>query len=80
MLGLFGWEELLVTYSMKEQGRVRDVLDAQKIHSRVKTTSRWEASRAMGTSHMDLDKAYEYRIYVRKNDLELARYILQSQK
>lgn len=74
----FTWQELCVTHSMKEQSKMRRTLDAQHIPHRIRTKSRVGSSRSLGTSGVDLEKMYEYRIFVRKNDLDQARYVIEE--
>ena len=78
MITVFTRKELLVTFDLKRQSDVRDILSANGIRYIVKTTNRQNAavlgsSRARGGSFgMNADFAYEYRIYVHKNDYDKA--------
>lgn len=79
MIHIFNRRDLLITYSMKEQARVRDILRQNKIDYTIKTLNRNSPSalsdiRAKtGTLGQDMDIAYQYTIYVKKADYELAQ-------
>ena len=83
MLTLFNRKELLTTWSMEEQTRVRDVLAQNGIDYRVKTvvpTAR-TALAASGRSRtgsfgIRTDCAYQYYIYVHKKDYATARSLI----
>lgn len=83
MLTVFNRRELLVTFSADEQVRVRDILAGHHIDYQVKTTN--PSARAhiggsgrgrMGSAFVDQSAAYEYQIYVHKDDYERARSLL----
>ena len=83
MLTLFNRRELLTTFSMEEQTRVRDVLAQNGIDYRVKTVNPAARSTmaASGRGHtgslgVDADFAYQYYIYVHKNDYDRARSLI----
>lgn len=79
MITLFNRQELLITYDMKKQSDVRTILQNHKIEYSVKVKNLLSPSpissgdrghRAM--PGIDLNKAYEYKIYVKKEDYEKA--------
>lgn len=79
MITIFNRKELCITFDMKEQARVRDILAANKIDYIVKTINRMSpspmaaGSRARtGTLGQNTDTMYEYKIYVHKTDYEEA--------
>ena len=79
MITLFNRKELLITYDMKKQSDVRTILQNHKIEYSVKVknllspTPLSSGSRGhMATPGIDLNKAYEYKIYVKKEDYEKA--------
>ena len=83
MLTIFNRRELLTTFSMEEQNRVRDILAKNHIDYRVKTEnpsarSTWASSgRARtGSFGIDMDCAYQYYIYVHKKDYALAQSLI----
>ena len=84
MLTIFNRRELLTTFSMEEQNRVRNILAQNHIDYRIKTVN--PTARATfgssGRSHtgsfgVNADCAYQYSIYVRACDLERARACLK---
>ena len=77
MIHLFNRKELLLTSSMERQARVRDVLAANGIPYRVKTSSNISRSRGIMPG-MRMDMLYQYRIYVKKDDYEKAQYLTCS--
>ena len=76
MIHLFNRKELLLTTSMERQARVRDVLAANGIPYRVKTSSNISRSRGVMPG-MRMDMLYQYRIYVKKDDYEKARHLIR---
>jgi hypothetical protein len=76
MIHLFNRKELLLTSSLEHQARVRDLLAANKIPYRVKTSSNLSRSRTV-LPGMRMDVRYQYRIYVKKEDYEKAKYVLR---
>ena len=76
MIHLFNRKELLLTSSMERQARVRDVLAANGIPYRVKTSSNISRSRGVMPG-MRMDMLYQYRIYVKKDDYEKAQYLIR---
>ena len=83
MLTIFNRKELLLTDDMKRQSDVRDLLAQNGIDYAVKTINRQSpaflsSSRARtGSFGIDLSRAYEYRIYVRKSDYEKAKLLIR---
>lgn len=79
MITVFNRKELLITYDIKVQSDVRTILQNHSIDYDVKVTNRLSPS-SMGTGSRaqtgsmgnDLDKIYEYKIYVKKSDYERA--------
>ena len=76
MIHLFNRRELLLTSSMERQARVRDVLAANGIPYRVKTSSNISRSRGVMPG-MRMDMLYQYRIYIKKDDYEKARHLIR---
>ena len=82
MLTIFNRKELLLTDDMKRQSDVRDLLAQNSINYAVKTISRQSPTvpdsspHAPGSFGIDLSRAYEYRIYVRKSDYEKAKSLI----
>ena len=72
MIHLFNRKELLLTSSMERQARVRDVLAANHIPYRVRTSSNISRSRGV-IPGMRMDLMYQYRIYVKRSDYEKAK-------
>lgn len=83
MITIFNRKELYVTYDMKSQASVREVLASNGIDYSVKTINRMNASYVsggergrVGTYGQDANTMYEYRIYVRKADFEKAKKLI----
>ena len=81
MLTIFNRRELYMTYDMNDRVRVCDILRANGIDYQLKTTN--TTSSAMGgrrggnTFGVNMDYAYEYKIYVHKNDYDRALHLIQ---
>lgn len=83
MLTIFDRRELLTTFSMEEQNRVRDILTRHHIDYRIKTVNPGARStfgssgRARaGSFGIDTDCAYQYYIYVHKKDYARAQSLI----
>lgn len=83
MITIFNRKEVCVTYDMKEQARVRDILARNGIDYSVKTVNRMSASAVsagdrgrVGTYGQDASAMYEYKIYVHKTDYEKAKKLI----
>jgi len=84
MLTVFNRRELLTTFSMEEQDRVRDILAKNHIECRIKTVNPAARSPFVGSSGrartgslgIDMDCAYQYYIYVHKKDFALAQSLI----
>lgn len=78
MITIFTRKELLITFDMKHQADVRDILAANDIDYIVKVTDRQDAAvisrggAREGSLGMNQNYAYEYKIYVHKKDYENA--------
>lgn len=84
MLTIFNRKELRISYSMEEQARIRDLLSENHIDYQIKTVNRRSPSsfsagtRARtGSFGENPELAYEYIIYVKKDDLEKAAYLIR---
>lgn len=79
MLTIFNRRELMGTFSIREQARVRDMLRANGIRYLVRTVN-WMGESARvhtGTFGQDMDRALQYLIYVHKKDLERAASLIR---
>ena len=83
MITIFNRRELLTTYDMAQQAQARAVLDAAGIPHKVRVVDRKNGqamlagSRARtGSFGENMAMAYEYTIYVAKEDLERAQLAL----
>lgn len=82
MLTFFNRRELLTTYSLERQAQVRDLLSANGIAYTTRTvnansTSALGGGRARtGTFGQNMQLAYQYLVYVHKNDYERARHLI----
>ena len=82
MITIFNRKELLVTFDMKHKGNIRDILSANGIKHTVKVTNRQSAAgfgsrvRA-GSFGMNPNFAYEYKVYVHKDDYDNALRLIR---
>ena len=79
MITIFNRKELFLTYDMKKQSEIRTILQNHKIDYHVNVKNVYSRSPLGGaprgrteTPGVDLNKSYEYKIYVRKEDYERA--------
>ena len=86
MISVFNRKELIVTMSMDIQAKVRDILTANNIDYSIKTknlqASPWYAnSRSrMGTFGINSDYSYEYKIFVRAEDYDIAQALINQSR
>ena len=81
MMTLFNRRELITTFSMEKQAKVRDILSQNGIEYRVRTNSHPSGSTARGrtgTYGLSADSAYQYSIYVHKQDYDKAVYLINK--
>ena len=83
MITIFNRKELLITLDTKRCGDVRDILSTNGIGYTVKVTNRQTAA-AIGSSRarsgsfgINQNFAYEYKIYVHKNDYDNALRLIR---
>lgn len=84
MITVFNRKELTITMDMSVQMRVRDILSANKIDYIIKTKNLYGASFAgsrrsyVGSLGTNADYMYEYKIFVRKDDFEKAKHLINA--
>ena len=85
MIHLFNRKELLVTFKLEEQARVRDILAANGLDYRVKTVNRASPSPfsagtrgRSGTFGLRTDAMYEYILFVKKDDYDRALHLVHG--
>lgn len=83
MITIFNNKELLITYDMKCQAEVRNILSANGIDYKVRTIDLQSAS-VIGSSRgrtgsygINQNNSYEYKIYVHKKDYENALKLIK---
>ena len=79
MIHIFNRKELTITYSMQAQTRIRDILAAEGIDYRIRTSSHDSSgSRTRsGSFGISAEHAYEYRFYVKKEDFDRAAQLIR---
>ncbi len=81
MIHMFNRKELLTTLSMEVQGRVRQILAANQIDYTVKTLNLTAPNGSRSRTDafgLGATAAYQYIIYVKKEDHERALYLIQK--
>lgn len=85
MITIFNQKELIITDDLKTQADVRTILADHKIPYKTKTVNRMSpsplrtGSRAhAGSFGINMDRMYEYTIYVKKADYDKAFYLLRK--
>ena len=83
MLTIFNRWELLITFQLDEQVRVRNLLSIHNIEYRVTTENPSARATSAGTRRgragglgVNSDAAYEYKIYVHRKDYQRAKALL----
>ena len=83
MITIFNRKEVLITFDMKRQYEVRDILVANDIDYTIKVTnllspSSFGSSRARtGSFGVNQNSSYEYKIYVHKKDYDYALKLIR---
>lgn len=87
MITIFNRRELAVTFEMKKQAEIRELLSLHGIEYQIKTMNRtspgWlpvsSGTRARtGTQGIKMEYAYTYKIYVKKSDYKKARAVING--
>lgn len=85
MITVFNRAEVCITYNTDEQCRVRSILADHGIEYRVKAKNLTSPSvfgigsrERHGTIGINMDYAYEYIIYVQKQDYDLAVHLIHN--
>ena len=78
MISLLNRREVTVTHDMNRLNQLREKLDGAGIEHivRNKRNRTFTAGRSHGVPNVDADYAYEYGIYVHRDDYEKARVLL----
>ena len=79
MIHLFNRKELLLTTSLEQQAKVRDILAANGMECFVKAKCQvggFSRSRSV-VPGMRTEAMYQYYIYVKKTDYEKAKYLIR---
>lgn len=73
MITIFNRKELAITFSMEHQATIRNILVANNIGYFVRVVNHGNSTRARtGSFGENMKFAYEYIIYVRRNDYDKA--------
>lgn len=77
---IFIWnrKEIRITRDLNTMNKIRDVLSINGIEHFTKTNGITNTGRHHGVPNIKSDNAYEYRIYVHKDDYEKAVYLLEQ--
>ena len=78
MITIFNRKEVCITYDMKRQAEVRDILNANGIKYIFKVTDRFGSNPTSSAWGTRMDERCEYKIYVHKNDYDEAMYLLRN--
>ncbi|MBQ8663300.1 MAG: hypothetical protein IJ471_05535 [Eubacterium sp.] len=79
MITLFNRKELCTTFDLERQALIRDILAANKIDYKLKLANPGRShtrGHAHSTIGMNLNRANQYTIYVKKDDFEKAKYLI----
>jgi hypothetical protein len=86
MITVFNRKELIVTMSMDIQAKVRDVLATNNIDYSIKTknlqASPWYANSRSRTGSFGInsDYSYEYKIFIRAEDYDIAQVLINQNR
>lgn len=77
MITIFNRAEVCVTYDLNVCAAVREALSAAGIPYVVRTQNLYGSRGHTGAAGIDPASAYEYRIFVRRGDLDAAQFALR---
>ena len=78
MITILNRKELMLTCSLAEQVRARDILTANGIDYKIKTVNHADHNRGRtGSFGIDHDAACQYYIYVHSEDYERAKHLMK---
>ena len=79
MIHLFNRKELMTTFSLEKQGKVREILADNGIEYRIRARSNTGGISRSRTvlSGFKMEMAYQYDIYVKREDFEKAQYLIR---
>ena len=86
MITVFNRKELIVTMSMDIQAKIRDVLATNNIDYSIKTknlqASPWYANSRSRTGSFGInsDYSYEYKIFIRAEDYDIAQVLINQNR
>ena len=86
MITVFNRKELIVTMSMDIQAKVRDVLATNNIDYSIKTKNLqafpWYANSRSRTGSFGInsDYSYEYKIFIRAEDYDIAQVLINQNR
>ncbi|MBQ2880523.1 MAG: hypothetical protein IJE27_07495 [Anaerotignum sp.] len=76
MITIFNRKEVCITYDMKQQAKVRNILQSNGIKYTFKVTDRYGSNPSGSALRTKRDESCEYKIYVHKDDYEEAMYLI----
>ena len=83
LIGVFNRREVLITSDLNRFKEAKDALNNAGINYIIRTRNLLSSSiipdkRSRGIPGMNYDHAYEYKIFVHKNDCEQALYVIRK--
>ncbi len=74
---MFGWREVLTTFSMTDLAKARDALGQKSIRYYYRSKSLLGNTRGrLGTYGVNMDYSVQYYLYVKKDSLEEAQHLI----
>jgi hypothetical protein len=80
MIMIFNRKEVKITRGMEERLEICNLLESNGIPTATRTNTMTNLGRSHGIVGINADYAYEYRIYVHRNNYDAALNILKMQK
>ena len=78
MITIFNRKEVCITYDMKKQAEIREILNTKGIKYTFKVTDRCGSSLRAGAWGTRMNERCEYKIYVHKDDYEEALHLIRK--
>lgn len=80
MITIFNRKELIITYSLEKQAKIRNLLSAHNIDYAISTLGNMIRNTTPSNLDIRIDAPTEYKIYVKKKDYEKAVHILNENR
>ncbi|WP_304507422.1 hypothetical protein [Anaerotignum sp.] len=80
MITIFNRKELIITYSLEKEAKIRNLLSTHNIDYTISTLGNMMRNITPSSLDIRIDVPTEYKIYVKRKDYEKAVHILNENR